>query len=164
KVRDSMYVTECTNTPTYDFDARYKSALTGYEYHYFPSAYAGGVTSCDQTLPVYQTCIYLSASKGKSGEFIGEDYCFFYNCRKNDFAYTGNTECTNDKITIQEIYPDYNLGNFTFQKTLKISENCTMIENNQPTNHYYSKGVGIIRKEFLDSNQVWNLVNYHIEK
>jgi hypothetical protein len=44
-----------------------------------------------------------------------------------------------------------------------MNEDMTLMENNQPTNHYFSEQAGLVRKELLDSNQVWNLVDYHIE-
>jgi hypothetical protein len=165
-VRDSLYVTEYTNFDNYDFDARYKSALTGYEFHFFVYAYAGGgpIGVCDPVKPVKGSCITISRSKYKPNDFIAEDYCFIYNANKNDFIYTFSTNCeTYGKITITEVFQVYSLKTFNYNKTIKINENCTAIENNQETNHYYSQGVGLIRKELIDSNQVWNLVNYHIE-
>ncbi|MBI1835959.1 MAG: hypothetical protein HYR91_01710 [Flavobacteriia bacterium] len=163
KVRDSMYVTECTNTPTYDFDARYKSALTGYEYHYYPIGYAGGVSTCSSTQPVESRCIYIMRSKMKPFD-LWEDICFMVNYKVGyyGFAYN-NTDYLNDSVKVRYVYGTYHNNFYNFNKTIVIHENNTVIEGKQPTNHYFSKGVGLIRKELIDSNQVWNLVNYHIE-
>jgi hypothetical protein len=165
KVRDSVYVTEYSNTETYDFDARYTSALTGYTYHFFPfgHTYAGGVADCDPVKPINTRCISILRSKYKSGNFVAEDVCFFVYYNKNYSSSTENSAFIDNKITINDVYNSYNLNSNIFGKTIKLSELHTSIEHNQPTNHYYSKGVGLIRKELLDSNQVWNLVNYHIE-
>jgi hypothetical protein len=39
-----------------------------------------------------------------------------------------------------------------------------MAEHSQPTIHWYAEGVGLIKKELLDSNQVWLLTKYHVEQ
>lgn len=165
KVRDSVYVTQYSNTETYDFDARYTSVLTGYTYHFFPfgHSYSFGSQDCDPVKPIKNRCITINRSKYKPGNFIAEDACFFYNCNLNDSLYTMNLNVENNQIKIILKNNNFNLLNYSFGKTIKIFEKGTSIENNQPTNHYFSKGVGLIRKELLDSNQVWNLVNYHIE-
>ena len=168
KVRDSVYVTEYSNTETYDFDARYTSSLNGYTFHYFPFAYAGGTSGgsspCDLNKPINSRCLTLSRSKYKAGEFVAEDFCFFIYYNKNYTSGSMNSQFPQNKIIISDVLNTYPLNNFIFNKTVKIFEEHTMIEHNQSTNHYYSKGVGMVRKELLDSNQVWNLVNYHIEK
>ena len=45
-----------------------------------------------------------------------------------------------------------------------MSEDHNVAESNQKTNHFYAQEVGLIRKELLDSNQVWNLIRYNIIK
>jgi len=160
--RDSVYVTEYVNSSSYDFDMRVKSALTDYEYHYSPF-YVSGNQSCSQVNPVVGKCLYINRSKGKPGDYIGEGYCFFVNTVKGDWAYiTGNIYFENNKISVEDSFQEYDLGILHFGKTYKIHELNTRIEGIQPTNHYYSEGVGLIKKELLDSNQVWNLVSYHI--
>ncbi len=161
--RDSLYVTEGNNDYTsYDFDTRIESALTGYEYHYWP-LYVG-TSKCNASQPVNAKCIFINRSKAKPGDYIGESQCFFVSYGLGDYATTGSdlTYCINNKIIVSGIYANYNLQNYNMGKTIKINEICTYIEGKQPTNHFYSEHVGLIRKELLDSNQVWNLVDYYI--
>ncbi len=161
--RDSMYVSESMNdSNSYDFDVKIYSQLQDFNYHYSP-LYINS-TACSSSSPVSQKCIYIKRSKSKPGEYIGEDHCFFVNYKKGDFHYVaGNIFFINNKIIVDEIYPSYQLGSLGFSQTVKIHELSTLIEGIQPTNHYFAKNVGLVRKELLDSNQVWNLVSYHIE-
>jgi hypothetical protein len=107
--------------------------------------------------------VYIHRAKGKIGDYIGEDICFFIQYRKGDQVNITNINYQNDKITVTDILSSYSVGSLDFNKTIKVHEDHTYIEHNNPTNHYFSKGVGLIRKELIDSNQVWNLVSYHIE-
>jgi hypothetical protein len=160
--RDSMYVTESYNSNGYDFLVKIKSSLTDFEYIYWP-IYAGGNNACSETSPVRGKCIYIKRSKGKPGEFIGEDYCFFVNFKIDDGIFISNINFPNNKLRVQEISSNYTLDNLSFNQTVKMFEDHTFIESNNPTNHYFARNVGLVRKELLDSNQVWNLVSYHIE-
>jgi len=160
--RDSVYVTESiNNTSNYDFDMRLYSTRQDYFYHYWPD-YASGNNSCSQSGSIHTRCVLINVSKGKPGDYVGDGDCFFYTFKQGDYETTFNTQFPNNKIIVEQVYQSYILGPLAFAKTVKIHELNTFIEGVQPTNHYYSEGVGIIRKEFLDSNQVWNLVSYHI--
>jgi hypothetical protein len=165
KVRDSVYVTDSyISETTYDFDIRTHSTLSDYNYHYWP--FYTNAQGCNLTLPLPKNkkCLYVNRSKGKQGEFVGQDYCFFVNYSIGSFeTVTGNIFFDNNKIIIDSIYDSLTLSVSTFGKTVKINEFSTRVEGIQPTNHYFSVGIGLVRKELLDSNQVWNLVNYHIE-
>lgn len=161
--RDSLYVTEYVNDEqSPDFSTRIYSEREDYYYHYFPwiissnNCFPNGISS--------SKCIHVKRSKGNIGDYIGEDICFFIQHKKNDQIQITNVQFFGDKLTISEVYYDsFTLGDLTFNRTVKIHEDHTFIENNNPTYHYFAKGVGLIRKELLDSNEVWNLVNYHIE-
>ncbi|MES2556444.1 MAG: hypothetical protein V4604_09860 [Bacteroidota bacterium] len=160
--RDSMYVTESYNNSNgYDFLVKIKSSLTDYEYHYWP-IYAGGNDNCSESSPVRGKCIYIKRSKGKPGEFVGEDYCFFVNFKVNDGIFISNVNFPNNTLMVQDILSDYTLGSLSFTQSVKMFEDHTFIESNNPTNHYFARNVGLVRKELLDSNQVWNLVDYYI--
>lgn len=162
--RDSMYVTEANNDPnSYGFDIRIKSALTGYEYHYWP-VYYQAISGCSTTLPVNKKCLYVKRGKGKFQDNLGESNVFFVKYKIGDFSYTGSelNYCPDSRITIVSIKDSFVVGQFTFQKTVRIDEDCCFQEGKQPTVFYHSKNIGIVRKEFIDSNQVWNLVNYYI--
>ena len=160
--RDSVYVTEYYDSGGYDFDLQTHSTLEDYNYHYWP-IYIGG-NNCSSNLPIQSKCLFIKRSKSKPGDFVDEGYCFFVNYRIGASLGSFNTVYENNKIYVTEIHDYYELGNMNFERTIKIHELNTFMEGRQPTNHYFSKGVGLVRKELLDSNQVWNLVSYHIEE
>lgn len=163
--RDSLYVTESYNNSTgYDFLVKIKSSLTDYEYRYWPF-FAGGNNACSETSPVEGKCIYIKRSKGKPGEYVGEDNCFFVNFKIGYWTYAyNNIYFENNRIIVDNIVEKYTLNYLSFNQTVKIHELSTVVEGVQPTNHYFARNVGLIRKELLDSNEVWNLVNYHIQE
>lgn len=163
--RDSMYVTQSWISPGYDFYVKIKSQLTDFEYSYWPSYYAQAGT-CSTINNVSSKCLYVNRSKGKPNLLMGDLLVFFVNYFKYDHYTTNelysNNSCLENTITFSNIFQDYDNGNFSFGKTLKINESCSYHYGQQPVNLYYSKGVGIVRKELIDSNQVWNLVKYKI--
>lgn len=163
--RDSMYVIESYISPSsYDFNIRIQSSLTGYRYHYWPEYFPNSI-GCSQTEPVGKRCLQIRRSKSKYQDHLGDNNCFFINFKINDYDFTGySTLCSNNKIVFTQIEPSYSIKELNFTKTIVISETCSPHENSQPTKIFYSKNTGIIRKELLDSNQVWNLVKFHIEK
>ena len=162
--RDSVYVSQSyINQNNYDFDIRTYSTLHGYTYHYWP-VYASGAPNCSEHMPNAGRCLLMKRSKGKTGDFVGESYCFFVNFIQNDFLYvTGNIYFDNNKIVVKDIFEAFTLNSFVFENTVVIHELNNYMEGRQPTNHYFSKNTGLVRIELLDSNQVWNLINYHIQ-
>jgi hypothetical protein len=162
-VRDSMYVTQSVNSTNSYFNVQVVSALTGYSYHYWP-VYYGNITGCNETGTVMNKCLYVKLSKGKPMDLVGQSNIFFVNYLKGDFVYVPNVNFQNNQIQISEVYSSFTNHNEIYPKTVKIHELSSHQEGDQPTNTFYSQHVGIIRKELLDSNQVWNLVAYHIEQ
>jgi hypothetical protein len=166
-VRDSLYVIGYANSEGYNFDARYFSPSTGFTYNFFPEAYSGGVSGCNDKKLINTKCLYISKSKSKPQPdyFLAQNCCFYLYYQKGSSISNSSemTNCETNRLKVEEIYQNYIIFTNSFQKTVKISEDCNYSEGSQPTNHYYAKGVGLIRKELIDSNQVWNLVNYHIE-
>ena len=161
--RDSLYVIEYANDPTSaDFDITLYSSREDMRYHYFPLIVQ--VSPCSNGGVSEKKCIYVKRSKGNFGNYIGEANCFFIQYHKEAFTGNNNIYHPDNRITVKEIYDTFDLGALHFDtRTIKIFEDYTLTEHHSPTNHYFTKGIGLIRKEILDSNQVWNLVDYHIE-
>lgn len=162
--RDSMYVIQSAIDPnSYQFDVRIQSALTGYRYHYWPEYY-GNKTGCNENGGVNNRCLYVKRSKGKAQDYQGENNCFFVKYQIDSYDYTGSSVFCENKIIFSDIQTTSSLGTFNFKKTIEITETCSQNEKYQKTKTTYAQHVGIIRKELVDSNQVWNLVSYHIVK
>jgi hypothetical protein len=88
----------------------------------------------------------------------------FFNFKLNEFQ-SGQSDvfaCPNSKIIVQGVWPNFTIDTLLFNKTVKIHDECSKHEGDQPVNFFYSRNVGLIRKELLNNNEVWKLVNYHI--
>ncbi len=67
-----------------------------------------------------------------------------------------------DYVTYLFSYNSFSVKNLTFsstQKWINYGSNC---DDDQNTNYYISKNIGIVRREQLDSNRTWNLIRYNI--
>ena len=67
-----------------------------------------------------------------------------------------------DYVTYQNYYNSFSVKTQSFlstQKWYNFNSNC---DDDQNTNYYISKNVGIVRREQLDSNRTWNLIKYNI--
>jgi hypothetical protein len=63
----------------------------------------------------------------------------------------------------------YSVNSLEFHDVTKIFIESNYIEDSKPTHYYYSKDVGIIRKEILslDTTQIleaWNLINWNVNQ
>jgi hypothetical protein len=164
--RDSMYVIESSINPNgYEFDIRIQSDLTGYRYHYWPEYYPN-IQGCNNDKLINSRCLYVKVSKGKAQDYKGEKTCMFITYRKDlkDIFVSGNALCPTSELRISDVYTTFTNKNLKFKKTINFEDNCDILEGNQFSYHYYSRNIGLIKRELVDSNQVWNLVNYHIQE
>lgn len=162
KAVDTIYVTSYANDPSnYNFDVRMYSTYQDYYYHNWPVC-ASGSQNCHESGNICSKCVRIRRSKYKAGDFIHEQSCFFYIANVGDYSNTTNSAYSNNRIIVEEIYDNYILSDSLFGKTYKIHELNTFMEGKQPTNHYFTEGVGLIRKELLDSAKTWNLIKYNV--
>ena len=162
--RDSVYVTEYFSDPnSFGFDVRMHSTLEGYDYHYFPD-YLAAVNGCSESGDIYKKCVLIKRTKGKPGDYVGESAALFYKFKIGQSETDPNNALPSNRIIIDYILDDYSLGNYNFKNVIKVKELCNYLEGKQKTFQFYTSGVGLIRTELIDSNQVWNLVNYHIQE
>jgi hypothetical protein len=54
--------------------------------------------------------------------------------------------------------------NSEYNNVIEVDDEYNAIENSQHTTHYYAQGVGLIKKELIDSNQVWLLIDFNVEQ
>ncbi|GAB5417879.1 MAG: hypothetical protein Crog4KO_23730 [Crocinitomicaceae bacterium] len=163
-LRDSVYVTSASENPSnYDFNVEVYSTHQDYYYRYWPIKVNSN--ECPTNGIICKRCIQIKRSKYRPGDFVNESTCFLFVSKIGDNQYVPNTEFENNRIYVENVL-DSLIGtqNFVFDRTIQIRESNTYIEGMQPTNHFFSENVGLVRKELLDSNQIWNLVDYHIEK
>ncbi len=167
-MRDSVYVIETYSDPTsVIFQTRLQSTYNGYDYVYWTTGVDPSVKNNVAKKSVQSTRVIRA--KTKPGDFIDEQTCFLFYPREGletttSYISGGGVENYHvGALKIESIYDNYSLAGSNFTNVVFISEEFTSIEEGQPTNHYYSPNIGLVKKELLDSNQIWNLVNYHIE-
>jgi hypothetical protein len=164
-VRDSVYVTEASeNSNDYLFDIRVYSTYQDYFYHFWPVNGQSFGSSCSDGGLSCGRCFKVRRSKYKPGDFIGEATCFIFQPLLGEKDYNPHNDAPENEISVFAVDDSLQLGNYTFGRTIKMFEQNTFMEGKQPTNHYFSENVGLVRKELLDSNQIWNLVDYYIEQ
>ncbi len=161
--RDSMFVTQSWISPSYNFNCKIISQRSGFEFTYWPS-YFSNAGSCSTTGGVTGKCLFVNRNKSKTLENLGDTWAMFINYNIGDEYGTNEwgSVCTENTLKICNIHDTVTIGNLTFNRTILINESCSYHYDQQPVNLYYSQGVGIVRKELIDSNQVWNLVKYKI--
>jgi hypothetical protein len=160
---DTVYVTEASENPSnYDFDVRVYSTYQDYYYHFWPDN-VSGLNGCNTNGDICKWCVTVKRAKYKPGDFIGEAKCFFFIPKVGDADGNFNPFFPNNLVSVQQIDSNYVLGTINAGRTFKMNELNTVMEGLQETNHYFSEDVGLIRKELLDSNKVWNLVDYYIQ-
>jgi hypothetical protein len=107
---------------------------------------------------------YIERSKSKAGSHIGTSFIGIFQPIIGDSAYNSNVNYSNNFIKIKNIISELHQLNYTFNNVIEYTEYSNKVENNQPVKTFYAEGVGLIKKELLDSNQVWLLIDYNIEQ
>jgi hypothetical protein len=159
---DTVYVTEASENPTnYDFDVRVYSTYQDYYYHFSPEYFPGN--GCPDNGSICKRCLYVKRSKYKPGDFVDEVKCFFFTPDIGNQDVNWSVLYPSNKVRIESVESEYQLGTLNFERTFMIHEEHSYMDDYQPTNHFISENVGLIRKELLDSNNVWNLIDYYIE-
>jgi hypothetical protein len=69
---------------------------------------------------------------------------------------------TSQHTIFDTIYPNLQIGDFNFTNVVRANNNMNLAYNYTPTLIYSAKHIGIVRKEFPEYKQVWNLVRYNI--
>jgi hypothetical protein len=160
---DTVYVTEAAHDPSsYYFEVRMYSTHQDYYYHFWPE-YGASSNNCPDLGIICGRCLNVKRSKYKPGDYVGEGTCFIYLPLVGESDYVYNSAYPNNYVYVDSLFTEYFVDTLTFQNTIKIRELNTYMEGEQPTNHYFSENVGLVRKELLDDNEVWNLIDYYIQ-
>jgi len=165
--RDSQWVDyDWLSDNNRQFDMVIKSTLDDYERHRWTHLLTQAKTN--SVIPKKKLA-YIERSKSKAGDFVGTSFMgIFYPVvgdSLNNFGGGGSSSATYySQLRIKDILPTYTQLNYTFNNVIVIADDYNMIEHSQPTIHYYAEGVGLIRKELIDSNQIWVMSDYHVEQ
>lgn len=107
---------------------------------------------------------YIERSKTKAGDFVGTSYIGIFYPEINVEVSNPNINFKNNKLTIQDVYSEYKQNGNKYLQVVSYFENSDKTESNQSVKTYYAKGVGLIKKELIDSNEVWGLKKYEVRQ
>jgi len=149
-----------------DFDLVIKSNLDDYDRHRWGELLT---PAKDCGLIQKKNYAYIERSKYKAGSYIGGSYIGLFYPNIGDYLYNwgggGYPSLTYQGILkIKNIHSNYSIFNETFLNVIEIKDQYNIVENSQPTTHFYAEGVGLIKKELIDSNQTWLLIDYNVEQ
>jgi hypothetical protein len=163
--RDSVYVYETwTDTSSVLFETWLHSSYDGYDYTFWTTGVNGSLVTNNLTKKT-DLSTRVNRAKTTSGDYVDEATCFLFYPKPGleSPAFGGIEYGYKNILKVQYLHITYNISGEIFNNVVEFSEEHTAIEESQPTRHFYCPNIGIIKKELIDSNQVWNLVSYHIE-
>jgi hypothetical protein len=163
-LRDSVYVTSAMQSDVnFNFNVEVYSSYQDYFYEFWPE-YNVISNQCPEDGIICSHCVNVVRSKYKPGDFVGEASCFIFIPVVGWNEVNPNVFYENNRIHVSSIEDSLDTNGFSFGRTVELYEDNTLMEGRQPTYHTFSENVGLIKKVLIDSNQVWNLVDYHIEE
>ena len=117
------------------------------------------IDSCYFSLVSFARVVDMIHENSDLGEYLRKCYLVKPPPVQGDWVRNGSSDQINRFDTI---YSTYKLGNFEFTNVVRANDNFNYFYLGTPTLIYSAKNIGIIRKEFPEYGQVWNLVDYHI--
>ncbi len=162
--RDSVYVIETESDPnSVLFLTRLHSTYDGYDYPYWTKGVDPSVKN--NVARKSERATSVRRAKTKTGDYIAEATCFLFYPTKGLWTYSngGGYIGYDNRLEVNDVFDTYTVLDQNFIDVVCIKEDHTAIEESQPTVHYYSPKIGLVKKELLTDNEVWNLVKYHIQ-
>lgn len=101
-------------------------------------------------------CEKVLRAKGKPGNFVGEGRMFFFPPIVDN--YTGSDGLSE----VVEVIENYMLSTGEEANTGVFRTENNASEDFQETKFYISRHIGVVRKELLDDNEIWNLIEYDV--
>jgi hypothetical protein len=103
-------------------------------------------------------CKRVERSKSRPGDFVGADYIF------HSPVFVGNWGTLDDGavVTVTDRLDSLTLNNHIFTNVFRHHATEDDSEGDQEVVYFIGRHFGIIKKELIDENQVWNLIDYEI--
>ena len=148
------------NSSGCDFDIIVESSVSPYSHrtwtHLNSAAKPCGLIKTDQFYA------RIKRNKWKAGHYDGEQSLVGYSYREGDSLYNYSPNHYNNVSRLTKIHTTYQQLNDTFNNVLEITLEHDPTENYLHTKHFFAEHVGLIRRELIDSNKVWVLVNHEV--
>jgi len=133
------------------YDVYSKSSFDGMQYHYSvetATSFNGpcGIVEDRMNNMNYGTETWLMTDYFVSGQTFLSDPSYTYAA-----------------VVYENQYDSLKVLNTYFKNVMLFRDGKNATQNNSVTNTYIAKNIGIIRKEYLNFHEVWNLIRYHIQ-
>ena len=76
---------------------------------------------------------------------------------------TWNAETLEQIVTVDTVVDSLNINGHEYKSIVIVNVRKNPIEGYKETNYYLVSGVGIVRKEFVNKNECWDLLQYEIK-
>lgn len=152
-IEDCVFVTSAYDTSGDAFNDFYETeTYSTYENYYYKNWMNEGWATQYKNTPVWR-------EKYKPGDVVGQTFLLVYPFILNK-GFSPYTQY--GTVTLIDSFTNFPLNNNVFHGVMKFNDNKNSLEGNSSTNFFVASHYGIIRKEILDSNQIWNLLRCNI--
>jgi hypothetical protein len=160
---DSQWVSSAyVNSVGCGFECTVESSISEYHHntwsHLNTSAESCGLIKTDQFYA------WVARNKTMAGDYEGEQKLVGYSYKEGDSLYNYSPYHENNMSRLTKIHPTYQQLNKSYNNVLEITIEHDPTELYQPTKLFYAEHVGLIRREFIDSNQVWLLISHEVQQ
>jgi hypothetical protein len=161
---DSVYVLNAsygTNVVTEQQNLGYTGS-----FGFYKEQFAGSLQSSienewvDMSTSMHAPGAVLFHDKAIGGKYTGQNF-LMTDVFTDGYTTYSNTE-PNGSLTFVQGFDTLRVLNNTFHKVALMYDKKNLLEGNNRTNTYIAKNMGVVRRELLDSNKVWNLKRYNI--
>ncbi len=144
------------------FEITLKNSLNDYDNNYWTKQLTKGKGCCE--VKKNDRAAFVKQNITKAGSYIGELNISAFPYKIGDSTYNYIYNIPNNHAYLITIHDSLSFLNNTFYNILEYKLNYDPIQNKQKTNYFYAKNIGLIKKELIDSNQVWLLKKYNVEQ
>jgi hypothetical protein len=100
----------------------------------------------------------LFFTKSRPGDYVGEIILCEIPAIPGHVLYG----CGNGIVLTKEVYQSFLMDTTSYNNVVRISETLDCVQGGQSSNYYLAQNIGIIRKEYIDSNSVWKMLRSNI--
>ena len=115
-------------------------------------------------------CRRLWCSKYRPGDSDGQSALLTFPTFVGSYSYLGSGDGDYGKVEVVDFLSQLPIGSSMFYDVVVELNTNSVLDQNPSTftneyyqvKYYFAKGFGIIRKEIIETNEIWNLIDYQI--
>jgi hypothetical protein len=115
-------------------------------------------------------CRRLWCSKYRPGDADGQSPLLTFPTFVGSYAYLGSGDGDYGKVEVVDFLSQLPISSSMFYDVVVELNTNSVLDQNPSTftneyyqvKYYFAKGFGIIRKEIIETNEIWNLIDYQI--